>query len=394
MSDGSIAQIGGNKQGGVGSLSDSEWEKQRYQFCKLWIRAGKGTPDQLERYRQFVRDYELRQAGAESPPAQTLNLFDQAVDDHPAQPAEDLPQLATDPDPGPVAASRYPDSVKIWPVVGLVAINGNSGGAWRLWALCHALDSQGSGRALISDLLGWLAELGVGDRKRRRWIRAALELGLIRAGGDYYYLAGLAGGAVALGCMQIGAPAKVAAVDLLRSGWRAVVWGAYIATLHGRPISQDKKYELTGVDPRTQRNYQASVPGGHRRNYARTNTPGDHCAGLKDNGRPGAFVGRDGKIVDRLPDIRTTPGSVAQLANRDRSRKAQKKINFLFIVEREQDQILRLFHDTAKGVKAALRRIARADLSPSESPGEVYELIRAGRSVNLWRPVAVDGVMP
>lgn len=344
----------------------------------MWVRAGKGTPDQLERYHAYIAAYELQTV---DPPAQHT-LFNQAD----PQPVTSRPE-----DTQPVG---YPATVKLWPMVGLAAVQTLHGGAWRAWALCHALDRDGSGRCLRSDLWGWLHELDVDERTRRRWLRDALDLSLITEAGDHYYLVGLGRAAVMLGCDDIGTPAEISPGALVREGWRSVVWGAYIATLNGRPISQETKHRITGVDPRTQRNYQAQVPGAVRRNYAKTNTPGSHITGVRDNGRPGSFVGRDGRIVYRLPDIRTIPGNVARLTPRGRSRKAQKQVKLLCIVAREKGQLLRLFHDTAKGVKATLRAILRADLPPSDTPGEIYQLIRAGISVNLWQPVPVGEVLP
>lgn len=354
-------------------------DRQKYIACQEWVRRGLGTPDQLARYRAYIATFEANQATVDNPPAQHT-LFDQA-DPQPVTPqAEDTP--------------GHPETVKVWAMVGLHAIGGNHGGGWRFWALAHTLDTQGSGWVWRSDLWGWLSHLGVGDRQRRRWLRDAINTGLVREAGDRYYLTGLSRAAVILGCQQVGRPAEVSAAGLVGKGWRAVVWGAYIATLNGRPMSQETKHRLTGVDPRTQRNYQAAIPGEARRNYAKTNTPGDHVDGIRDNGRGAAFVGRDGKLVYRLPDIRIVPSGLARLTPKGRSRKAQKQVNACLPRGGHSDRFLRLFHDTANGVKATLRQISRADLPPWETPGELFELSHAGRSVNLWQPVAVGGINP
>lgn len=373
----------------------AEYDRQRYEYCKTWVKAGIGTPDQLARYRAYIADFEANQAAVNSPRSifdhqadtRTQMIFDTVSGVTNVTPAKNLAGAAVDDLP------RFPQTVKVWSLVGLAAIQSNHGGAWRVWVLCHAIDQAGSGRARRSDLWRWLAELGVGDRKRRRWLRDAITIGLVREAGEYYYLAGLARAAIILGCDHIGRPAVISPVDLMRSGWRAVVWSAYLLTLDGRPISQEKKAILTGIDPRTQRNYQRSSPGEVRRNYAKTDIPGDHVDGLRDHGKPSAFVGRDGRIVYRLPDIRLVSG-VAKLTSKGRSRKAQRVINSRVIVARDQGSLVRLFHESTKGVKAALRQLSQADIPPWERPAELFSLLFAGRSVNLWQPVAVGGVVP
>lgn len=281
-------------------------------------------------------------------------------------------------------------TIKLWPVAILAAINNKRHGAARIWVLARALDSQGSGKVKRSDLWDFCADLSIGERKRRRWLRDAINFGLLREHDDFYYLAGLAPGALALGCQQIGKPATLAASELVRSGWRAHVWSAYLATLNGRPMSQEAKQAVTGIDPRTQRNYQAALPGEARRNYAETDLPGDHAEGLQEHSRESAFVGRNGRVIYRLPDQRMVPEFIAQAQPKGRSRKAQKLINLSFSEKRDPGFVMRLFHETHRGVEAAIRKISRADIPPWEQPTELFELIFAGKRSNLWQPVSVQ----
>lgn len=284
----------------------------------------------------------------------------------------------------------WPSSVKIWPVVVLTSITTRHGGGARVWALAKAIDHQGSGKVSRPDLWAFIDHLGIGGRKRRRWLRDALDLGLLREHDDIYYLAGWGPGAVALGCHQVGRPATVSALSLTSAGWRSHVWGAFISTLNGRPMSQETMAEITTIDPRTQRNYQAAIPMSTRRNYAEIDLPGDHVDGLREHGRSSAFVGRDGRVIYRLPDQREVPNFIAQAQPKGRSRKAQKQVNISFSVEREPNFVMRLFHETHRGVEAAIRKLSRADIPPWSQPAEVFELLFAGRTTNLWQPVRMQ----
>lgn len=139
--------------------------------------------------------------------------------------------------------------IKIWAMVGLAAIKGKTSGAWRAWQICKHLDQEGSGRVLRLELWTYFDYLGVGDRKRRRWVNQAVKLGLLMfdARGGHYYMVSLAQAAVILNCRHVGRPAAIRLDAFVKTGWRENVWSAYLATTNNRPISQAKKAKLTGV---------------------------------------------------------------------------------------------------------------------------------------------------
>lgn len=278
---------------------------------------------------------------------------------------------------------------KIWPQVGLASIRVKAGGAWRVWRLCHLMDTEGSGRVTRSELWEFIDHLGIGGRKRRRWIGQAVKLGLIREHKEYYYFVNLARAAVILGCEKVGRPATVETAALVRAGWRSFVWSAYLVTLNNRPVSQSRKAELTGVLERTQRYYQAGVPGTARLNFAnRGSARAGRAEGLREVCGLCTFENKRGKVVQRLPDIRIVPFDISKTANRGRSRKAQKQVNhFSFNMERDPDKVLRLFCEGAAGVKGALKAIAQLDIT--DRPGEIFEHVRAGPRANAWRVVSV-----
>lgn len=313
----------------------------------------------------------------------------------PLRPADYAPELLNPPpalpDQTPPAQQDTSATIKVWSIPLLWASHAvNHGGGARIWYLARSLDRAGCGWIKRSELWDYLRSLGVGERKRRRWLGDAQALRLLTEGvirGDpVYMISGLGRGAVALGAQTIGRPSTISARDLVRSGWKSRVWSAYLATLP-RPISQETKHLITGVNPRSQRDYQSAQPGGVRKNYAETNLRGsDKITGLREHGRRSAFVGRSGRIMYRLPDIRLVPSFVSRSGLRGRSRKAQKVINRSFYEERAEGYFVRLFHETRTGAETAIKSMAQAD----NQPLELFTLAYAGRRNNIWTPVSVQ----
>ena len=271
------------------------------------------------------------------------------------------------------------ENVKIWPLVMLAAIRNNSGGAARLWFVAKSLDPDGSGKVSQVALFDYLSEMGIGDRKRQRWVKQALNLGLLRVAPGHYWLAGWGRGAGMLGASQVGKPAMLPTRSLLFPGWRAKVWAAYLATLEGRILSQETKYKLTGVDPRTQRNYQSQLPIKRMQNYSNIDQKRDYLEG---------HIFHNPKIkkeVQRLPDILVMPSEVARSLPKGRSRKAQGELNSRILGEHLSNPvagansgIVRIFHETLKGASKAIRK---AEF------GEVFYRKHTWENANQWGAV-------
>lgn len=311
---------------------------------------------------------------------------------------EAVPRPAADrPDP-----EDYPERVKVWALVGLRSIQVNKSSAWRVWSLAHAFDRKGSGKVSRADLVQYLDRLGVQDRTRRRWITQAIRTGLFlkhgRGRSAVYYLISLGRAAVALDCTgpdSPGRPAEISARNLIGEGWRSFVWSAFLTTVPG-PASRIRMAEITAVPDRTQRSYEESLPVEtveKIQNYARSAIPADHITGLgefPDSDRH-YFLNRYGLVMQRLPDRRIVPEGIAKSASRGRSRKAQRVISqsTSLHAERVDRVIVRLFCETSKAAKAAIRRIRRSD--SLFGPDEVFEYrghSRKGRGA-LWEVAPV-----
>jgi len=281
--------------------------------------------------------------------------------------------------------------IKIWAMVGLAAIKAKKSGGWRVWQICKHIDQEGGSKVSRLELWDYLDYLGIGDRKRRRWIRQALRLGLLMfdAQTENYYMVGLAQAAVILNCKRVGLPAAIRLDAFVKTGWRDHLWSAYLSTTNNRPISQAKKAKLTGVKIKTQYRYQSRLPGEARRNYSMTNFTSDHIQGLRDQGVLNAFACRNGKVLIRLPDIRNVPADIARTLKKGRSRKAQKQINISLHVEREKTTVCKLFFEKEKSIENALKKYRKSDKPFWELPDEVFMAVFRGKNTNLWEPRAV-----
>lgn len=302
----------------------------------------------------------------------------------PQQPAETT---------GQVTQVQQPEWVKFWPLLMLKALQVKHSGAIRVYFLARALDVEGQGKVERVDLLDYLKTLKVDTRQRQRWLRDALDLGLFvshrkKDESIHYEIIGLSRAAIILGCEKIGRPAGVPARRLVRMGWRAYVWAGYLTTLRERPVSQVKKAAATGVDERTQRNYQKSL-GNRRGNFSRTNYSPDHIGGLQEINGFHLIKSTKGRgVYQKLPDIRTVPVFAARMGLKGRSRKVQKLINAtLYYQVRGWSNYQKLFTDDHKQTKALHKQIGRSDTPPWEIPDVTFELQFPGQFNNLWSAV-------
>jgi hypothetical protein len=269
----------------------------------------------------------------------------------------------------------------------LGAIHNKRGGAARLWFIAKSLDQEGSSVVSQKALFEHLAELGVGGRKRRRWLRSALDLRLLREvvhrdGEKVYRLASWGRGAGMLGCSRIGSPAEIPEKTLVTPGWRAQVWAGYLATLEGQIVSQETKYKITGVAPKTQRNYQAALPVKRMQNYSNTDlsAPGD----IQEKH---LFINpKTQKVVQKLPDIVTVPSRVARSLPKGRSRKAQGELNSRMLGDNlsysaagANDSVVKLFHESRKGAEGALKKL--------DALGEVFWCKHTWTNASQWENI-------
>ena len=310
----------------------------------------------------------------------------------------------------PVLSSCLPETdpyrgrIKLWPMLGLAANHARYTGGWRAWVLAHALDTQGSGKVGQGDLRAYLDHLGLNRRSQGRWMAQAKTLEIIRESKNDYYLVSLAKAAIALKCPVVGKPAIIEPGRLVKSGWKAYIWGAYLTTLSGH-ISQKVKEQMTGISPRSQRNYQGNYSridgkmekgktlGRAVQNYARMSGPKESlfATGLRDVTGKTVFIDNNGQLVQRLPDFRIVYESTAVKHDcMGRTRKAQKTLNaHSFNMEREQCASLRLFHNSHKQAENKARNLGT--LPPWRQPSELFVRAYRGENANRWEIIDLAG---
>ena len=283
-----------------------------------------------------------------------------------------------------------PKTSKLWTLLGIAATHAKHAGAWQVWTLAKALDPAGSGLVLRSLLLETISSLRVNIRNRQRWVRDAVEIGLLRErikdGSKFYSLASVPNAAVILGCKHIGSkPASILTSNLFKKGWRNYLWAAQSTAYEDKLISQATKCELTGVSERTQRYYQSKVPGDFRRNFAHTRIDTKDIERAKETTGRHFFKFRD-KTYQRLPDVRIVPREVARSLPKGRSHKNQKAINKLLCIgKQDQYSCVRIFCETDKQVKASQKRIDKLGANGKGIPDDLFKLYAVGgKKSNVW----------
>lgn len=280
-------------------------------------------------------------------------------------------------------------TVKFWPLLAMASWRSNKSGAFKVWSLAKLADPAGSGRVSEVELSMLLKSLSIPKNTANDWIRKAVKTGLFRKGSNgSYYPAGLAKGALILGCDRTGYPVEIDIKDFIGKGWKAYVWASWHTTLTG-PVSQETKEQLTGVPIRTQSHYLKQVPLDKTTNYAKRSLPAEsaYLIGYEEETGHHVFVNEQGEVIQKLPDYLTVPGSVATRANKGRSRKAQKKINeALFSVERGNrvNSSMRLWHTTRKGLEATIKRAVNRPLRDQQ--GDLFIRVQQLAGVSFWEP--------
>lgn len=315
------------------------------------------------------------------------------------------------------------DQIKIHPLVGTHSWVNEHGGAWRIWEYARSLPGADSGWIYQKPLTKHLVALGVNYRTILRWKEDAVGLGLLITssihGKPCYTIASLSTAAWKLGAQEVGNPTYLQTAPLFKKGWKQTVWEAYLLTTEGKPISQFKKHVITGVTKEAQRicerNNQHLVK---RRNYAPTSFSKTHLTGLQENTKYSVFLGKHGRVIQRLPNQTFLKGSPTKDAPKGRKRKAQKQLNMLLYVEQHNASVesgsqpsqtgtqygdtqttytykpidgeyVRLFHDNSKSVDHTIKKLSRSDIPLDEQPTEVFRIKYRGRRSNLWEPISV-----
>jgi hypothetical protein len=267
------------------------------------------------------------------------------------------------------------------------------GGAYRLYVLARTLDPNGSGHIESETIKAAAVALGVNPRTVDRWLASALACGIFQK--LYSEILRIPSQARVLrifGGREIDKTKVIIPLkSLFKDGWRARVWAAYLKANHnGKPISQKKLEDITGVPVRTQKNLNRYVES--RRQIGVTDRPADHVAGMNEYTTRGkAFVFTDPQRKNarvaaiHLPSIKKVSNKYARIAPAGRrtailadlQRHGLACTNWLLSFQQADNRTVnRLFYSTPKQQKTATRLTQDMKRLPQD-PDKVF--VRRGR---------------
>jgi hypothetical protein len=287
-------------------------------------------------------------------------------------------------------AIAFSAPVSISPSTGIAAWNYKGGpGAWRLWILARALDTDAKNYCEITALRQALEGMGVSERCYFYWLKAAEGWGLLRlAHGNAYYMAEHKAALV----FRAHPDAKKATIDLgslFKKGWKNEVWAAYIRANHnGEQISRKKLHDITGVGTTRQRGVDRLVK--RQQNIAITEHGGEHLAQQLQayrefTNKAGPFIfkdkGKGDKVAYHLPARVSVPDKIATVGTTPKfhytARQYSRTHSFSPRRANGEREIWRLFYDCEP------HRLLQGSARLSD-PDEVF--VRRGHSsrVQTW----------
>jgi hypothetical protein len=286
---------------------------------------------------------------------------------------------------------EIPHDAIIWPSMGVSSWITKRGGAYRLYVLARSLDPRGGGHIGSAVLKAAALQLGVKPRTFAAWMAGALSCGMfeklhngiLRIPNQAKVLRLLGGREVDKSKVII--PLK----SLFKNGWRSRVWAAYLKANHdGKPISQKKLEDITGIPVRTQKSLGKYVSS--KRQIGITDRPADHVQGMNEYGNK-AFVFIDPQRKNarvaaiHLPSVKKVSNKSARIAPAGRrsailadlQRHGLACTNWLLSFQQADNRtVRRLFYSTPKQQKAATR-LTQAMKRLPQDPDKVF--IRRGR---------------
>ena len=288
---------------------------------------------------------------------------------------------------------ELPHDAVIWPSMGVSSWITKRGGAYRLYVLARSLDPNGSGHISTDALKAAAVKFGVHHRTVDRWMSSALNCGIFeKKPGDILRVHSQSTVLRILGGREIDKSKVIIPLkSLFKNGWRARVWAAYLKANHnGKPISQKKLEEITGIPVRTQKGLGRYVTS--RRQIGITNLPADCVPGMNEyttRGKGFVFVdpARKNERVAAipLPSVKTVSNKNARIAPAGRRSAILADlqryglacaIGLLSFQQADNRTVKRLFYSTPKQRKAATR-LTQAMSKLPQDPDKVF--IRRGK---------------
>jgi len=276
--------------------------------------------------------------------------------------------------------------LKIYPEIILSAIRTKKPvGGVRLYCLFKAANTSGNGNMRAVTFKDYCRKSGVKKSRYNRWLRYALNMGILSRTGET--LSAISWGKAAVRC-GIQKPLQIAcdmpAERIVEARWAAWVWAAYLLLHKDRPISRNALEELTGVPDSTQRRYEVQAGVVNQANYADYGFPDqdpDNAIAEEGNG----YFWYHGRMKKRLPNTRIVKGVFR--CSRGRMKKYNRAILQALSLWGGGHKINKLYHHTLRSLKRTLRSV-RKDNQDHKTRADVVFLHAADhQGVGLWGAV-------
>jgi hypothetical protein len=282
--------------------------------------------------------------------------------------------------------------IKIYPQLIITAYKHGYGGPIRIYSVARNMDKNGAGFIRKSTLIQHLEDCVIKPKSIQRWLERAIELRFFRQtinekfNEEIVYYCSPDKVSIIIGAKRLGNPVIVNEINFLGIGWHKYVWLAYLATKEGGLYSKKRKATETGIHPRTQETYEVELNINKIRNDVEIGKGGEKEAEELRNGTGGYYYSKNGRLLQRLPDIITLPNNNdAMVWKGGRVRKYQNRINLSFKSEREQGMKLRLFYNSEKRAYEAIKKgISKGHLTTGDIV-TYYVLLKNESNQNRWK---------
>ena len=278
--------------------------------------------------------------------------------------------------------------VKIQADLILKATTRGDGGAIRLYFIGRQFNKTGSGTIRLLDFWHALKAAGLKRSTYERWLERGVAIGLFKRRNkrqvDLADITGIVDAAVKFDCeITSNKPQLIELKKLISKGWVNSVWACYVKQYEGKPISQGKLEQLTGIAPRMQRIYERKAGVQIRRNYIVMPYSADKLAGVQEFKHAGAFMS-NGLMLRGTSNTREIVPAIQ--ANKGSQRKIKKSIYWALSKLVERDAPLRLFNHTVEQLKDTLGNIGKLSKQGRETPDYVF---LATQTPGFWDEVLV-----
>jgi len=275
--------------------------------------------------------------------------------------------------------------MKFYPELILAVMRSNEPtGGVRLFCVAKHYDS-GNGNIPVDEFKAYAKRyLGIGKSRFNRWLRDALQLGIIERLGNVLTLRSWGHAAVRVGVDgPLANPVEMGVTKIVNDGWGAWAWAAYLKRHENKPIARATLEKFSGIPERTQRAYEADANVENHANYANEKEP---IAEERDG-----YFWYYGQPKKRLGNSRVVSG--VEACKRGRTKEHNREIWAALSLWDSSTHKNRLyFHGPhkAQALKNALRTMRKNNQPWNERPNVVYLHIGDTLGVGLWGAIPCD----